>query len=221
MQLVQYINLVRSDDTAEGRAFGDSFVSSGGVRFPWIDADEYETDDPAGHGTHTAGSAAGATISSPANTTSCPSDRVLSCVGGCISENAVFGDDLVSSFSQLLAQADLDRLCPEYDCDGWDEEVCLSGDAATTLTEHGGVARGAKISIFDVFTNSFTFGTYLAGNGMWEAPMEIGGKLHSNSWGGDLGCRVDAYDILYDEFMYEVSDKVSPPVCGGFHVWHI
>lgn len=209
MQLVQYISLLRSDETAAGRVYGDSYVSRSGQRYPWIDADEYHKDYAAGHGTHTAGSALGATISSPANTTNCPSDRVLSCVGGCIDEDDPSYDDLVSYSAQAYAPADLDRLCPAFDCDGMSSEVCLSDDTAAVLAEHGGMARGAKLSVFDVFTEGFTFGTYLASNGLWKPPMEIGGKLHSSSWGSSQECRVDTYDVLYDTFMYEVSDQLT------------
>lgn len=199
-----------SDDTAQGSAYSDYSQTSGGARFPWVDADEYNSEDPAGHGTHAAGSAAGSTLSFPANTTTCPSDRVLSCVGGCIEEDSLSGDDLVPSSLQDKLQADLDRLCPKFGCDGWGDDVCLSDDAATTLAEHGGMAPGAKISVFDVLTETVTFGTYMAGNGLWDPPMELGGKLHSNSWGGDLDCQVAILDVMYDQFMYNVSVGVSP-----------
>lgn len=209
-QLVQYINLVRPDGSANSQANGDYYDSPGGKRYYFVDADEYGDDYAAGHGTHTAGSAVGATISSPANMTTCPSDRVLSCAGGCIDEYGLYGDDLVSYTSQTSALADLDRLCPKFDCDGMSSDVCLSDDTGTVLADHGGMARGAKLSTFDVFAEDSSVGTYLPGNGLWQPPLEIGGRLHSNSWGGDLDCRVDAFDIMYDTFMYEVSDQSCP-----------
>lgn len=205
---MQYISLVASDDTAQGSAYGEYSETNSGARLPWIDGDQYNSENPAGHGTHAAGSAAGATLSFPANTTTCASDRVLSCVGGCIVENSLSGDDLVSASLQNSLQADIDRLCPKYGCDGWGDEVCLSDDAATTLAEHGGMAPGAKISVFDVLTETITIGTYLAGSGLWDPAMEIGGKLHSNSWGGDLDCQVDFLDVLFDRWMFNVSDEM-------------
>lgn len=48
---------------------------------------------------------------------------------------------------------DLDRLCPRFDCDGLAEEYCLSDDTTETLVEHGGMARGAKLAIFDIMDN--------------------------------------------------------------------
>ncbi|CAN0545123.1 unnamed protein product, partial [Ectocarpus sp. 12 AP-2014] len=69
----------------------------------------------AGHGTHTAGSAAGATLNDPAETITCSGDETLGCVGGCIDESETT-DDLVSSAIQM-ALPDLDRLCPMYGCD--------------------------------------------------------------------------------------------------------
>lgn len=207
--MVQYIDLIKSDETKEGNSNGDSYVTSNGARYPFISAGDYGEDSAAGHGTHTAGSAAGATISNPAELANCTSDRVLSCVGGCIDETSFFGDDLISSYYQQNELADLDRLCPAYDCDGLSDDVCLSDDAATTLTEHGGVARGAKVSIFDVITDSSGLGIYLAGNGLWKPTLEIGGRLHSNSWGSDSLCMVDSLDGLYDEFMWEVRDDLT------------
>lgn len=204
MQLVQYINLVRSDSTSGGSQFGDSYVTNSGKIFPWISVDEFEDDYAAGHGTHTAGSAVGATLSTPATLVNCTGGTVMGCVGGCIDANAL-SDDLVSSVYQWSARADLDRLCPAFDCDGQDDAVCLGADMASTLSDHGGMARGAKLAVFDVFYGDYAFGPYLAGNGMWEPSLRAGAKLHSNSWGADLECMVDPGDVLYDDFMYKVS----------------
>lgn len=129
---------------------------------------------------------------------------MLGCVGGCIDESSLGSDDLVSYFYQNMAQVDLDRLCPAFDCDGLDSIKCLGDDPTATLTEHGGMATGAKLAIFDIFYGDFTFGSFLAGNGLWEPPLEIGAKLHSNSWGGNVGCVVSTEDVLFDDFMYQV-----------------
>lgn len=166
---------------------------------------DFIADHPAGHGSHTAGSAAGATLASPARTQNCaaaasssssssstPIDDIdsnynirnaeLSCVGGCIDpENSLEdtgeegeGDDLVPSWEEdVYGHApfdpiDLDRLCPKYhDCtDGENAKLCLGGDPAATLTEHGGIARGAKLAIFDALKPGTALGIALAGNGV-------------------------------------------------------
>ncbi|CAN0356769.1 unnamed protein product, partial [Hapterophycus canaliculatus] len=98
---------------------------------------------------------------------------------------------------------DLDRLCPRFYCDGLAEEYCLSDDTTENLVDHGGLARGAKLSIFDVLDDySGGLGIYMAGNGMWEPAMEAGSKLHSNSWGSYEYCDYDTLNVLYDDFMY-------------------
>lgn len=206
MQLVQYINLVRSDEDGGGNSHGSSYETSNGRRFPWIPADDFENDYAAGHGTHVAGSAVGSTLTSTPDLVTCTGDKVMGCVGGCIEEDAL-SDDLVSSSLQFAQQADLDRLCPAFDCDGQGDEVCLGDDVQATLHEHGGAARGAKLSVFDVFFGDYAFGTIMAGNGMWEPSYDIGGRIHSNSWGGDYDCRLSPVDILYDDYMYRVSAR--------------
>ena len=189
---------------SEPGSHGDYFTTDLGRRYPWLDATDFEEDEAAGHGTHTAGSAAGATINTPADTVTCIDPDVLSCVGGCISASASY-DDLVSTYIQYFT-LDLDRLCPSfiYCASLINEELCLDDDVAETLTEHGGMARGAKLAIFDIFHEDIG-GLDVAGNGMWEACTDAGCKLHSNSWGADVYCDMREWDLLYDDFMYNVS----------------
>ena len=208
-QIIQYINLVKSD--SEPGQYGDYFTTYSGGRFPWLDATDFEQDEAAGHGTHTAGSAAGATLNASAETVTCSGSNDLGCVGGCINPVSPT-DDLLSSSSQLF-HVDLDRLCPSFDCGGYGEEVCLGDNVDKTLTEHGGIAQGAKLAIFDIFYDDLGLGSY-AGNGVWEACLEAGCKIHSNSYGGDNVCEIGAADVEYDDFMYNVSTltRVSSPL---------
>lgn len=120
------------------------------------------------------------------------------------------GDDLLPAWEDVYwfarsDAADLDRLCPRYDCDGQSDLFCLSNDESTTLTEHGGIARGAKLAIFDIVDAYTGIGTEMTGNGVWEPAMEAGSKLHSNSWGSSQFCEYLPSDVLYDSFMYDVS----------------
>lgn len=114
--------------------------------------------------------------------------------------------------SQLYRDApfdpiDLDRLCPAYDCAGQTSEsdLCLGDDPSETLTENGGIARGAKLSIFDVLDDDGGLGVILAGNGVWAPALEAGAKVHSNSYGADTQCTVIPRDVLLDDFMYKVN----------------
>ncbi|CAM9696523.1 unnamed protein product, partial [Ectocarpus fasciculatus] len=118
--VIQYIELVNPD--SDYVAFS---TSQGGV-FPFLPPDEFGQDDEAGHGTHTAGSAAGATLNDPAETTTClAGDETLGCAGACIDESEST-DDLVSSYLQSVLP-DLDRLCPMYGCDD-STDPCLSDE---------------------------------------------------------------------------------------------
>ena len=183
---------------------GSSFATSNGDRFPWTPAGGFEEDEVAGHGTHTAGSAAGASLNTPAETVSCDGTKVLGCVGGCIEPDGTRStDDLVDYGSQTSYDEDIDRICPMFECDDEAEQWCLSDDVAETLTEHGGMARGAKLAIFDTFSGDLALVDY-PGNGLWEPCLEAGCKLHSSSWGGDYMCSVDTLDVVYDDFMYKV-----------------
>ncbi|CAN0542709.1 unnamed protein product, partial [Laminaria digitata] len=98
---------------------------------------------------------------------------------------------------------DLDRICPMHECDDVAEDWCLSDDVAETLTEHGGMARGAKLAIFDGFSGEDGLVAY-PGNGLWESCLDADCKIHSNSWGVDFECSLTSLDILYDDFMYKV-----------------
>ncbi|CAM9635784.1 unnamed protein product [Ectocarpus sp. 4 AP-2014] len=192
-KVIQYIELVNPD--SDYVAFS---TSQGGV-YPFLPPDEFGQDDSAGHGTHTAGSAAGATLNDPAETLTCSGDETLGCVGACIDESETT-DDLVSSALQI-ALPDLDRLCPIYGCDD-STDPCLSDEVDETLTNNGGMAQGAKLSIFDVFFEVFGLIEVL-GNGVWEPCLEAGCKVHSLSLGGDALCGLGESEILYDNFMYE------------------
>ncbi|CAM9548318.1 unnamed protein product, partial [Hapterophycus canaliculatus] len=200
-KIIQYINLIKSDDTTGSH--GDSFTSSSGNQYPWLPADQFEIDDPAGHGTHTAGSAAGATLNNPAEPITCGATKTLSCVGACIDDNpSATDDDLVSSYMEY---ADIDRMCPlfsDFGCDDTEDENCLSDDVSENLTQNGGMAQGAKLAIFDVFYGSIGLPGSV-GNGLWEPCREADCKLHSNSWGGDHECQLGPEAVLYDTFMYQ------------------
>ena len=183
---------------------GTYFITEEGNQYLWSEISDFEQDEAAGHGTHTAGSSAGATLNNPAETVTCSNSDVLGCVGGCISSNpSSYLDDIGSSYSQIYFQADLDRLCPSSDCDGYEEEVCLGDDIDATLTDHGGMAQGAKLAIFDVFLGDIGLAS-LAGNGLWVACLEAGCKVHSNSYGSDDLCGMSETAVSYDDFMYNV-----------------
>ena len=225
-QIIQYINMVKSDDTVGSH--GSYFTSNRGDQFPWIPAEGFEGDDEAGHGTHTAGSAAGATLNDPAETVTCEDGETLSCVGGCIDDNPYYAyrtDDLITSYYATVF--DIDRLCPlfsDFGCDNSEYTECLGDDVSETLTSNGGMAQGAKLAIFDAFYG----GRGLAGtvgNGLWEPCAEADCKVHSNSWGGDLGCMLGPNDVLYDEFMYEVRlsgnmRRLPTAFSARVKVWH-
>lgn len=191
VQIIQYIDMIKPDSTTS---------IPGYYLYP---ADGFGDDEKAGHGTHTAGTAAGATLNTPAETVTCGTGETLSCVGGCIDATGS-DDDLVSYYEQY---ADIDRLCPMLECDD-DSELCLDDDVGATLAANGGIAQGAKLAIFDIFSVENT-GLDSAGNGLWEPCLEAGCKIHSNSWGGDGLCLVYPNDILYDEFMYKVTPKTA------------
>lgn len=197
-QIVQYTRLVAPDDP------GDSpyFSTTDGGQYTWYSSYGFGMDMEAGHGTHTAGSAAGATLNDPAETVICSGTDELGCIGGCL--NTSYVETLLSSTFHL---ADFPTWCPQFDCDGYGEdyEFCLSEDISTTLTENGGMAQGAKLSIFDTSLDGSAIWGSLAGKGMWTSTEGTGCLLHSNSWGADQYCTVDQEAILNDEYMYDVS----------------
>ena len=203
VQIIQYIDVLKSDSVPQSH--GPTFTTSEGEQIPWYPADGFGVDNVAGHGTHTAGSAAGATLNTPAETVSCNGTKVLGCVGGCIDPDGTRStDDFVSAAYQTSYVEDIDRICPMFECDDETEQWCLSDDVGETLSEHGGMARGAKLAIFDAFSRDLSVVDF-PGNGLWEPCLEAGCKLHSNSWGVDLMCEVASLDIERDDFMYKVS----------------
>lgn len=157
----------------------------------------FGTETPGGHGSHTAGTAAGAILTT--STATCDEDAGESpgCVGGCIDATAL----------QSNLEFDVDTMCPEYECDGYgaDYEFCLQDDAQTVLASNGGVAQGAKLAIFDASPDGARVFATLAGNGLWEAANGTGAVVHSNSWGSDTLCTVDPTSAAFDEYMYNVS----------------
>lgn len=209
-QIVQYINIIKPDSD-----ISSSLPSTSDGRFIyWVPGDSFGQDDAAGHGTHTAGSAAGATLARPADPVTCSGADQLSCVGGCIDADATFSiDDLASLQNQLFGSIDIDRICPMFGCGDATTDACLGDDVSETLTDHGGMAQGAKLAIFDVFLKNSGL-SYYAGNGLWEACMDAGCKLHSNSYGGDGSCTPSSMEQAYDDFMYNVSWVIAGELIG-------
>ncbi|CAM9536300.1 unnamed protein product, partial [Laminaria digitata] len=204
-KIIQYTNMIKTDSATQshGSSLTASTASGGKYQSPWLPGADFENDDKRGHGTHTAGSVAGATLHTPAETVVCSEPKEVGCVGGCIDRNDPrWSDDLTPSSSQTPWEGDLDRICPEFGCDNTTEPWCLSDDVSQTLTDHGGMAQGAKLSIFDVFLGESSLSNY-PGNGLWEPCAEAGCKIHSASLGGDTECVVTSISIVYDDFMYK------------------
>lgn len=210
-QIVQYINLVKPDSaTSPSSSFSST---SQGRPIYWVQGDAFEQDQAAGHGTHTAGSAAGATLTRPADPVTCSGTDRLSCVGGCIDDDTSYSiDDLASLFIQL-GTVDIDRICPMFGCDDSTNDVCLGDDVSETLTNHGGMAQGAKLAIFDVFLEDHGLSD-TAGNGLWEACLDAGCKLHSNSYGSDDLCTLSPVELEHDDFMYKVRWVIVGEISG-------
>lgn len=195
--------MIKPDSTPG--SFVSTFTTDEGDRGYYLPADSFSEDNRAGHGSHTAGSAAGSTLTSPAEPITCVGTDVLSCAGGCIDDNLLYPtDDLLPPYEQISITIDIDRICPLFGCDETAFEACLSDDVPQTLTDNGGMAQGAKLSIFDVFYQKTALSN-IAGNELWEPCMDAGCKLHSNSYGGDLLCSSSSVDSEYDDFMYNVS----------------
>ncbi len=212
-QVIQYIDFIKPDSST---GTGSSYYYS------WIPADGFGDDEKAGHGTHTAGTAAGSTLNNPAETVECAAGETLSCVGACV-DAVGSDDDLVTYYYQA---DDIDRQCPMFGCDD-ETEPCLGDDVATTLSENGGIAQGAKLAIFDVASDE-DFLSDFAGNDLWEPCLEAGCAIHSGSFGSDGTCELGALDIVYDDFMYQVTlqKKYCVPYtsCSRLptflHVWY-
>ncbi len=205
-QIVQYIRMVR-DDYPES-PYGEYGSLTTGEVFPWYEEYGFGMDMEAGHGTHTAGSVAGEPLSTPAELVECPAGGEVGCIGECTSTDTA--DDNLLTWN---------RLCPQFDCDGFPEgDGCLSENIAETLTDNGGVARGAKISVFDASIDGTVIWASLVGNGLWNATLGTGCMLHSNSWGADGLCTIDSETVEFDKFMYDVSlsgGRVTSRVCYG------
>lgn len=208
--MIQYISLVRPDAEGETQPYGEYLTTASGSEFPWLDPEGFSTETSGGHGSHTAGTAAGATITSPVQLEPCTGGDELGCLGGCLDSDTI---DYLTSDSMF----DPDTLCPRFDCDGYGENLnnCLDDDTVEMLTTHGGVAPGAKLSIFDVSLDGAFVWAELALNGLWEAARETSCKIHSNSWGGTGVCTVDDLAVSFDEYMYEVGAASSSWRCRG------
>lgn len=174
-----------------------SFTSSSqGERLYWYDIGYFGEDFAGGHGTHTAGSAAGVTLNNPAEAGTCSTGE-LGCLGGCFDSTDLDG-------AVTNGVLDWATLCPQHDCDGL-TGACLSEDVSETLTENGGAAQGAKLSILDASLDGVTMWSSLALNELWVATEGTGCFLHSNSLGADVLCVMDSASVTYDLYMYEVS----------------
>ncbi|CAM9625709.1 unnamed protein product, partial [Ectocarpus fasciculatus] len=177
-------------DSSSSSTSSSSFSFTGG----------FHKDTVEGHGTWTAGSAAGAiSAESGLEAEACYGDELPGCAGGCISASDV--DAMLDN-----SLFDLDVFCPMYTCDGNTDipsSECLSDDPLETLHQNGGVAPGAQISVFDVsYTGDEVFAPF-AGNLLWYSAMETGAKIHTNSWGAATLCQLREEEYLYDSFMYE------------------
>lgn len=192
--------MVRPD--AESAGNSSAFTASDIANFPFVSADEFEQDDLIGHGTHVSGSVAGSTLHTPAKKVTCDDDLVMGCLGVCIPE----------ARNETFEGIDPNRLCPRFDCDGQEEALCLGDDVSQTLTKHGGMAQGAKLAVFDIFYGQYSYADF-AGTDLFKSCMGAGCKVHSNSYGIDSRCVLGALEVLYDDFMYEVSDPLVVYSC--------
>lgn len=199
-QVIQYIDLV--DHNTEGSSNSPSgYYSENGMIFPFIPTKDFAFDGH-GHGMHVAGTAAGSTIDSPATLVECDDGEVMGCAGTCLDP-----DSSKSTDEHDYGSPAIDRLCPMFDCEGAVEDSqCLSDDVAETVAEHGGMAQGAKLAVFDAFSGDTGYGD-LAGVGLFEASLNTGAKIHSNSWGFDNRCQLAALDLVYDDFMFQVGGR--------------
>ena len=194
-----------------GNSLTDSTTSS--TSTPYSFTGGFYRDTVNGHGTWTAGAAAGA-ISEGAGVAGeeCHGDDLPGCAGGCISASAV-DENLDNGIF------DLETLCPMHECDGegFSYSYCLGDDPVETLHQHGGVAPGAKISVFDgAYTGLGEVWALFGGNHVWASATGTGARIHSNSWGLRTLCQQTEAESLYDTFMYEVRIHWSKPNDGAF-----
>lgn len=202
LQIVQYIELFNRADLGASTGDDDSFYYFSEVYPTSSSTVGYDQDVSDGHGTHTAGTAAGAQIFDV--TASCSADEMLGCVGECVTAEDAADDSTNGVFN-------IDTYCPYFDCDGNGQTSpnCLSDNVTQNLNDGGGIARGAKLAIFDVRHNGDSMAT-LAGNGLFNVTSDTGAKLHSNSWGYvDSWCDYSELDLQFDTFMYEVSHGIG------------
>lgn len=196
-QIVQYISFINPN----GSDNGQSYTTAAGQQYPWYSESGFTTEMPGGHGSHTAGTAAGATLNTPAEVPTCDEDagEELGCLGECLS-----AADLADLTSNDVI--DTETMCVALDCDGYgtDFDSCLEDDTQEILTSHGGVAQGAKLAIFDASADNLKVFAAFAGTGLWEAAEDTGAMVHSNSWGSDTLCTVDSTSTAFDSYMYEV-----------------
>lgn len=186
------------------QSISDAVTTHTYVRSISLHPQGFVTETPGGHGSHTAGTAAGVMIDNPAELDGCSDGFELGCVGGCFASSDL---DALTSDSEIS----LDALCPEHNCDGLESYgICLDdygdGDDAVVevLTAHAGVAAGAKISVFDVSVDGVLIWAELAMNGLWDAVEATGCVVHSNSWGGEPTCETDTMSTTFDDYMYKV-----------------
>ena len=160
----------------------------------------FTTELEGGHGSHTAGTAAGVMLDSPAEL-DCGDGEELGCLGGCFDSTVL--DDLAAD-----GDLDFETFCPAHDCDGLGEDqLSCFDDAMETLAANSGVAPGAQIAVFDVGSDDeeFIWAFFAGGNGLWDAAEDTGSKVHSNSWGtSTLDCETDTFSTEYDRYMHEV-----------------
>lgn len=204
-KVIQYIELVKADEGADGPASA-SHTSRDGVTYPFVPTGSFSVEDGLAHGQHVAGTVAGSTLNTPAEVVPCTGGEVVGCAGGCIptelpSRNTEADDDDDGDNSPD-SDEDIDRLCPMHGCVGAvEDQQCLGDDVSATLSEHGGMAQGAKIAVMDIFMGRYSYAD-LAGKGLWEACLNAGCKIHSNSYGVDKRCELSSMDLVYDDFMY-------------------
>lgn len=166
----------------------------------------FHTDQRLGHGTWVAGIAAGAiSAQSGLEAANCSAEEEA-CTGECLTAAAV-------ESKRQNGRFDLDTFCPKYNCDGNDDMAfssCLDNNTVTNLYENGGVAPGAKISVFDGVYSKGDNLQPLAGNRVWIAANETGAKIHSSSWDFGTLCGHTYLENTYDRFMYEVIHNTMP-----------